>query len=321
MSATTLLVLGGTSFVGRALVTEALADGHQVSVFNRGMTNPDLFPNVEKLRGDRTSDLSALSGRRWDVAVDVAGYEPGVVQRSVDTLAESVDRYVFVSTLSVYKDHSTTEAQREAARLLDIDHVVDPGELYGARKAACERVVLEAFGPRATIARAGLIVGPHDRTTRFVAWPRRMAEGGTVLAPGRPDDPLQFIDVRDLAAWLLRAAVLGTPGVFNVTGPETRFQELLEACRHPDVEAELVWVPSTELLAAGLDPWMGVPLWIAAPGWEAANRVDIALAMSAGLTHRPLTETIRGAMTHPGDDGSRVLSVEAERELLRGRGR
>ncbi len=179
--------------------------------------------------------------------------------------------------------------------------------------------MVEGFGPRATIARAGLIVGPHDRTNRFVAWPRRMAEGGDVLAPGNPDDPLQFIDVRDLAAWLLRAAVLGTPGIFNVTGPETRFQDLLEACRHPDVEAELVWVPSTDLLAVGVDPWMGVPLWIAPAGWDAANRVDIALAMSAGLTHRPLAETIRGAMAHPGDDGSRALSVEAERELLRGR--
>ncbi len=314
-----MLVLGGTSFVGRALVTEALADGHQVAVFNRGLTNPDLFPNVEKLRGDRTSDLSALSGREWDVAVDVAGYDPGIVRRSVDTLAKSVGRYVFVSTLSVYADHSTTEAQREAARLLDIGHVADASELYGARKAGCERVVLETFGPRATIARAGLIVGPHDRTNRFVAWPRRMAEGGSVLAPGSPEDPLQFIDVRDLAVWLVRAAVLGTPGIFNVTGPEARFQELLEACRHREVESELFWVPSIELLAAGVDPWMGVPLWIAATGWEAANRVDIALAMSAGLTHRPLTETIRGAMAHPGDDGSRALSVEAERELLRGR--
>lgn len=311
-----LLVLGGTAFVGRAVVAEALARGHRVTLFNRGITNPHLFPGAEKLRGDRAEDVSALADRTWDAVIDVAAYDPDVVRRSVEVLAGQVGRYVFVSTLSVYADHSTTDGQREEAPVLDVETVTEGSELYGAGKAACERAVLEAFGTRATVTRAGLIVGPHDRTTRFVYWPRRMAAGGRVVAPGTADDPLQFIDVRDLAVWLLGAAVVGQPGVFNVTGPQVPFARLLDACRVPGVEAEPVWVPSHQLLEAGVDPWMGVPLWIGAPGWEAANAVDITRAMNAGLWHRPLVDTIKAALEHPGDDGDPPLSEEAERNLL-----
>lgn len=312
-----VLVLGGTAFVGRAVVAEARACGHGVSLFNRGITNPNLFPETEKLRGDRTSDLSALAHRTWDAVIDVAAYHPDVVRRSVAMLSQSVGRYVFVSTLSVYADHSTSDGQREGAPLLDVDAVTDPSELYGTRKAACERVVVEALGSRATVARAGLIVGPHDRTNRFVYWPRRMAAGGRVLAPGSPEDPLQFIDVRDLARWLLRAALADLPGTFNVTGQPIPFGRLLDACRVPGVAVEPVWIPSKQLLEAGLDPWMGVPLWIGARGWEAANAVDTARAVDAGLSHRPLVDTVEGALAYPGDDGHLPLSAEAEGELLK----
>jgi 2'-hydroxyisoflavone reductase len=311
-----VLVLGGTAFVGRAVVGEALAAGHRVTLFNRGITNPDLFPQVEKLRGDRAADLSPLADRTWDAVIDVAAYHQDVVRRSVEVLAEQVERYLFVSTLSVYVDHSTTDGQREGAPVLDVDSVTDPAELYGAHKAACERVVLEALGSRATVARAGLIVGPNDPTNRFVYWPRRMATGGRVLAPGHPANPLQFIDVRDLAAWLLRAAVVGLPGTFNVAGQPTPFSRLLDACRVPGVDAELVWISSQDLLEAGIDPWMGVPLWIAAPGWDAANAVDITRAIDAGLTHRALSDTITGALAHPGDNGQSPLSAEDEETLL-----
>ena len=311
-----ILVLGGTRFVGRAVAIEALTSGHRVTLFNRGITNPHLFPEAEKLRGDRATDLSALAGRTWDAVIDVAGYHPDVVRRSVEVLGDHVGRYVFVSTLSVYSDHSTTHSQHEDAALLDISTVTDPGELYGARKAACERIVVEALGARATVARAGLIVGPHDPTSRFVYWPRRMARGGRVLAPGSPDDRLQFIDVRDLAGWLLRAAAVSLPGTFNVAGEPVSFGALLEACRIRGVGAELVWIPSQQLLEAGVNPWMGVPLWIAAPGWEAANAVDIDRALKSGLFRRPLNEIIDGALVHPGDDGQSSLSEGSERDLL-----
>jgi 2'-hydroxyisoflavone reductase len=310
------LVLGGTAFVGRAVVQEALRRGHRVTMFNRGVTNPALFPGVERLHGDRYSDVSALADRDWDAVIDIAAYHPEAVERSVGMLRDHVDRYVFVSTLSVYASHDTTDAQREDGAVLQPDQAVDEGTQYGARKAACESLLADALGDRATVARAGLIVGPHDRTNRFVYWPRRMAAGGRVLAPGRPDDPLQFIDVRDLAQWLVGAASTERPGTFNVTGEPVPFAGLLDACRVPGVDAEMVWCSTERLLGAGLDPWMGVPLWIGAGGWEAANRTDVSRAVAAGLSTRPLVDTISAAVAHAADDGQPTLSPERERNLL-----
>jgi 2'-hydroxyisoflavone reductase len=311
-----ILVLGGTAFVGRALVEATLRQGHRVTLFNRGITNPDLFPEAEKLRGDRASDLSVLADRTWDAVVDVAAYDPADVERSVEVLCGHVSRYVFVSTLSVYANHGTTDAQLENAPTLDLNSATDTDDLYGARKAACERIVLRAFDGRASVARVGLIVGPHDPTNRFAYWPRRMAAGGRVLAPGSPEDALQFIDVRDLAQWLLRAAVADVSGVFNVTGRSISFEHLLDACRVPGVDAETVWIPSARLLDAGLDPWMGVPLWIGAAGWEAANAVDVSRATRAGLAFRPLLHTITDARLDAGDREP-LLSASSERTLLR----
>jgi nucleoside-diphosphate-sugar epimerase len=313
----TLLVLGGTRFVGRALVEAALATGHRVTLFNRGRTNPSLFPDVEQLRGDRTCDLSALAGWRWDVVVDVAAYHPTDVRLSIEALRDSVDRYVFVSSVSAYADQNV--AQDETSELEHLEDEADRSpESYGARKAACESVVREAFGERATIVRPGLIVGPGDSTDRFSYWPRRVARGGTVLAPGSPGDPLQWIDVRDLADFLLGLVTDRRGGTFNVTGNEVRFADLLASCiRVTGAEPELVWVPTGDLLAAGVDPWMGVPLWIGAAGWEAANRVPIARALAAGLTFRPIDETVRDAWTDPTPiQLSVALSPEREEELL-----
>jgi nucleoside-diphosphate-sugar epimerase len=312
-----ILVLGGTRFLGRALVEAALARGHEVTLFNRGQTNPELFPEAEKIRGDRAEDLSPLAGFEWDVVFDVAAYFPRVVQLSVDALREKIGRYVFVSSISVYADQSTPSGEDAA-----VEPLTDPDdasvETYGARKAACEQIVESALGERATIVRPGLIVGPHDPTDRFSYWPKRIVQGGRVLAPGSPADPLQFVDVRDLGAFLVRLAEDDRAGTFNATGEIVSFGSLLGEClRVTAAGAELVWVPSERLLAAGLDPWMGVPLWIAAPGWEAANRVPIARALEAGLTFRQLAATVRAALTDETPPTLEVaLSMERESELL-----
>src|SRR6476659_4053006 len=313
-----LLVLGGTRFLGRAVVEAALAHGHEVTLFNRGQTNAELFPSVEKLRGDRSADLSALRGRAWDVVVDVAAYFPRVVETSVRALADS-GRYLFVSSVSVYANQSVPQFEDS-----ELEALADPEDTsydtYGARKAACEAVVQRAFGDRATIVRPGLIVGPHDPTDRFSYWPKRIAAGGRVLAPGDPGDPVQFIDVRDLAEFIVRLAESRRGGVFNATGRPISFGDLLDACRAVTGSgAQLVWVPSSDLLAAGLDPWMGVPLWIGVPGWEAANRVPIDRALEAGLAFRPLAETIRAALRdETAPTMVTALPRQRETELLQG---
>jgi 2'-hydroxyisoflavone reductase len=312
------LVLGGTRFLGRAIVDALLEADHEPTLFNRGLTQPELFPDVEKLRGDRSADLSALEGREWDAVLDVAAYFPHEVRRSVEALRGRVGRYVFVSSVSVYADHSVPQAEGDAvAELARGDETDDGPETYGARKAACERIVVEEFGDAALVVRPGLIVGPHDPTGRFTYWPHRVARGGEVLAPASPDYAVQFIDVRDLAAWIVRSAADGVGGTFNATGETMPLGDLLSECiRVTGSDARLVWVPSDELLAAGAEEWMGVPLWIVSPGWEAVNRVPVTRAVKAGLTFRPLADTIRGALFDAETVDGVGLTPERERELL-----
>jgi 2'-hydroxyisoflavone reductase len=313
-----ILVLGGTKFLGRALVDATLEQGHEPALFNRGLTHAELFPEVEKLRGDRSGDLSALEGREWDAVLDVAAYFPDEVRRSTQALRGHVDRYVFVSSVSVYADQSTPQMEGSTVHELGPGDDTDSGpETYGARKAASERIVEDAFGDSALIVRPGLIVGPHDLSGRFTYWPHRIARGGDVLGPGSPDDPVQFVDVRDLAGWIVRATAAGFGGVFNATGETMRFGDLVDECvRVTESDARVTWVPSTTLLEAGVEEWMGVPLWIASPGWEAANRVVVEMAVNAGLTFRPLAETILGALHEAEPVDGVGLTPERERELL-----
>lgn len=315
-----LLVLGGTRFVGRAIVDAAVAAGHTVTLFNRGLTAPALYPELETVVGDRTQDLSALADRRFDVVLDVAGYRPDVVAVSAAALRDRVDRYVFVSTVSVYADQSTPQFEHSATLVLD--DTTPQADLYGARKAACEELVRQHHGDRALLPRPGLIVGPHDPTDRFAYWPRRLARGGRVLAPGRPDDPLQFVDVRDLGSWLVAAAATDLHGPVNVVGTPLPFGELIDVCRTVSgVPADVVWAPADVLLAAGVDPWMGVPLWIAAPGWEAANLVDSTIARAHGFHARPLDRTVADTLAwdlgrggpEPGSEG---MTADEEQRLL-----
>jgi 2'-hydroxyisoflavone reductase len=327
-----ILVLGGTSFLGRAIVDAALGRGDTVTLFNRGKTNPGLYPGAETVIGGRTEDLSPLDGREWDAVIDVACYEPEVARLSARAFAERTGRYVFVSTVSVYASHGTRESQLEDAPVGELREGMTFPEDYGPKKALAEAIVREAYDERALIARPGLIAGPHDTTDRFPYWPRRIARAGRdaadgrngrVLAPGDPADPTQFIDVRDLAAWLADSCHHGRGGVFNLTGTPVPFGMLLDLCKTAAYSgAELTWVPSERLVAAGVEPWMGVPVWIAAPGWEAHGDVDNSRAIAAGLTFRPVLATIRDTLAWdlarggpaPGDEG---LSRAEEERLLR----
>ena len=242
-----LLVLGGTKFLGRATVESALARGHEVTLFNRGQTNPELFPEAEKLRGDREHDLSALTGRTWDAVVDPSGYVPSVVRASAEKLAESVGFYLFVSSLSAYADRSKAMVEGNALEELgDMpdDRLLEDFSNYGALKALAERAVAETFPRSHANVRPGLIVGPHDPTGRFTYWPHRVARGGRVAAPAPPEDRVQFIDVRDLANWIVGLCERGGDGgELNAVNEGVSWSDLLETCR--DVsgsDASFVWI-------------------------------------------------------------------------------
>ncbi len=314
-----LLVLGGTKFLGRHIVEAALAREHEVTLFNRGQSNPELFPGVEKLRGDRDGDLSRLEGRRWDAVVDPSGYVPRVVRASADLLADAVDHYTFVSSVSVYADFSRGWLD-EQAPLIELEDAAteDVAEHYGGLKALCERAVEDAL-PGNLIVRPGLIVGPDDPTGRFTYWPHRVARGGDVLAPGEPERPVQFIDVRDLAAWIVAMVERRATGVFNATGPEPRptMGELLETCKRVTcAEARLVWVPDRFLLERGVGEWMELPLWVAAAEWQGLMAADVSRAVAAGLRSRPLAETVQGALEHAVPTDAAGLKRDREAELL-----
>jgi 2'-hydroxyisoflavone reductase len=312
------LVLGGTRFLGRALVDALLEQGHEPTLFNRGQTEPQLFPEVEKLRGDRSTDLSALEGRGWDAVLDVAAYLPGEVRRSVDTLGDRVGRYVFVSSISVYADLSVPPV--EGAAVLELapeDEDDTDAETYGGRKAVCEAIVEEVYGDQALVVRPGLIVGPFDPTGRFTYWPHRVARGGDVLAPGSPADLVQFIDVRDLASWIVRAAADGRSGTFNATGEPLPFGDLLAECaRVTKSDAKLTWVASDPLLAAEVGPWMELPLWLPLPEYAGMQLASVDKAIGTGLSYRPIAETIQGAIDLAQPVEGVGLTPERERELL-----
>jgi 2'-hydroxyisoflavone reductase len=315
-----LLVLGGTAFLGRALVESALERGHEVTLFNRGRTNPELFPEAERLRGDRNEDLSALEGREWDAVVDVATFLPRAVRLATEALRDRVDRYVFVSSISAYADFSTPASEDSPLAQLE-NPESESIEDYGPLKAECERLVQEAFGERALVVRPGLIVGPHDPTDRFTYWPRRVAEGGRMLAPAPPDQPVQFIDVRDLGEWIVAAIEAGRSGVYNVTGEPTTFEALLDECMRVSGDVEIVWVPPERLVEADVGEWMELPLWIVTPEFAAMQSTDVSKALRDGLRFRPLEETIRDTLawdaerTTPRAEGV-GLTAERERELL-----
>ncbi|MDF2751225.1 MAG: family oxidoreductase [Gaiellaceae bacterium] len=305
-----VLILGGTKFLGRAVAEAALARGHELTLFNRGETNPELFPEAERLRGDRTGDLSALAGRTWDAVVDPSGYVPSVVRASAERL-EGSGRYVFVSSVSVYADFATGPDEGSAvAELGDapVEELAADYSNYGPLKALCEAEVARVFGDRGLVVRPGLIVGPQDPTGRFTYWAQRLARGGETLAPGPPERRVQFVDVRDLAEWMVAAVEQGLAGTYNATNEGVPWGELLAG-------ADVTWVPDGFLQEHEVGEWLELPLWLADPALAGLHETDVSRAVAAGLRFRPLAETIAGAATAPAVEGV-GLTPEREAELL-----
>jgi len=297
-------------FLGRAIAADALARGHELTLFTRGTTNPDLFPEAERIRGDRKRDLAALEGRTWDAVIDTSGYVPADVRASAELLRDA-GRYVFVSSVSVYADFSsgpTEESPTAELGSMPEDELAADYSNYGPLKALAEAEVERVFGDRALIVRPGLIVGPHDPTGRFTYWAHRLARGGELLAPAPPERRSQFIDVRDLAAWILDAAEQGLTGTYNATNQGVSWSELLAG-------AEVTWVADEFLQEHEVGPWMELPLWIPDPEWVGMHSIDVGRAVAAGLSFRPLEETIRGAAEAPLQDGV-GLTPEREGDLL-----
>jgi 2'-hydroxyisoflavone reductase len=321
-----LLVLGGTQFLGRHVVESALARGHDVTIFNRGLTHPELFPGVARLVGDRDGRLDALADGEWDAVVDTSGYVPRIVRGSAELLAPRVGRYLFVSSISVYADVSRPGVDEDSpVGQLEEETEEHRGPAYGPLKALCEQAVEEVYGERATIVRPGLIVGPWDPTGRFTYWPARVAAGGDVLAPEPRDGAVQVVDVRDLADFIVLLLEGDIAGTFNATGPEEPLQleEVLEESRRvAGSEARFVWAPAAWLVEQGVQPWMELPLWLGDdPEYAGHSRIDVSRAIQAGLSFRPLDRTIADTLEwyRSGDapiDPPAGLDRGREQELL-----
>jgi 2'-hydroxyisoflavone reductase len=318
-----LLVLGGTGFLGRHVVEAALAGGHEVTLFNRGQTNPELFAETEQLHGDRDGDLGVLRGGDWDAAIDVPARIPRHVQTAAEALA-GVEHYTFVSSISVYADFSRGGID-ETAQLREYDPSMgdEDMEFYGARKAECERIAAEAFPGAALIVRPGLIVGPHDPTDRFTYWPRRIARGGRVLAPGDPGRKVELVDARDLAAWVVRMVEQRQTGIYNTSGPDyplTMGRMLQDCIAAAGTDPELVWVEDEFLLEREVGEWMELPLWLVDPEWRGMLETDSSRAIDAGLSFRPVVETARDTLDWDATRGDYEpgagMAPERETELL-----
>jgi len=310
------LFLGGTSFLGRAAVEAAVERGHEVTLFTRGQTNRKLFPEAEKVHGDRATD--PLPRGEWDALIDTSGYVPATVRRSAEALDGSVGRYLFVSTISVYRDFSagpSEDSPLEELGGLPDDQLLEDYSNYGALKALSEDVVAELYGDRALIVRPGLIVGPHDPTGRFTYWPHRFGRGGEVVVPAPAEERVQFIDARDLGAWLVELCERAGSGTFNAVQPGVSWAELAKECMHLG-EGEPVWIDEGFLLNQGIGEWMELPMWIGTPGQKGIHRADVSRALRAGLAFRPLEDTLRATLEHSKTSESAGLTPERERELI-----
>ena len=310
-----VLVIGGTGFLGGAIADAALKAGHRVAIFTRGQTaNPALGAGVETIVGDRHQDLSALRGRNFDLVVDTCAFAPDAVASLLDALSPTIGRYALVTSASVYKDFAqpglteqaptsrATDEQLGLALSLTVEQRSSAGSYgtaYGSLKRECELVALDRLGDRALILRSGLLVGAGDYTDRLTYWVRRVDQGGAIPAPGDPQRLVQLIDVRDAARFIVEGGEKGLGGVFNLTGRPFPMRDLLESCRQvAGSDARFVWCPDEAVLAAGLEPWSQVPLWL--PYSDEPFRhfleIDTEKAFAQGLQTRPLNETLENIL-------------------------
>ena len=321
-----ILILGGTGFIGPFQVRYALERGHAVTLFNRGRSNPGLFPDVETLIGDRNGQLDALEGRSWDVVIDNSRSNPDWVRMSAEFLKDSVDRYFYVSSRSAYSDTSRVPMTSDAPTFTYESAGVPRGSdrlPYGLAKALSEREAQRVFGDRANIVRPGLIIGPQDQTDRFTYWPVRIHRGGEVLAPGDPSDPVQIIDVRDFTEWMIRMAETGHTGVYNGVGPATPrpMAELLYGIRAvTTAETTFTWVNHDFLVRIGIRPYSDMPVWMPpTDGRQGFARFDLTPEIEAGLTFRPLAVTTMDTLEYhfsrpPERQAALRAGISAERE-------
>jgi 2'-hydroxyisoflavone reductase len=325
---TTLLILGGTGFLGPHVVEQALVRGMKVTLFNRGKTNADLFPEVEKLRGDRDGDLEALRGRSWDAVLDTSGYVPRIVRASAELLAPSVQQYVFISSVSVYAEFSRVGiTEEDPVGTIEDETSEDVSAHYGPLKALCERAAEQAMPGRVANIRPGLIVGPRDNSDRFTYWPVRIARGGEVLAPGTGQDPVRLIDVRDLAEWIVHVVEKRVTGVYNAVGPAERLTmgDMLGRTRDAlGSAATFTWVDAKFLEEQGVQPWSHMPVWVPGEGESAGmGTVNAGRAMREGLRFRPLEDTAQATLawfqTLPAERQAKLragITAEREAEVL-----
>jgi 2'-hydroxyisoflavone reductase len=330
-----LLILGGTRFLGRHLAMGAIARNQDVTLFNRG-NHPAPSSDVQMILGDRNADLAKLRGQHWDTVIDTCGFLPRQIREAGEVL--SVNRYVFVSTTNAYADISEpgvdesaplaalSDEDRKAANDFALIDSPDFGKLYGALKAACEVTAEEVFPNRVLRIRPGLIVGPNDYTDRFTYWVARAARGGEVLAPDRPDRFLQFIDVRDLAEWMLTMVEQSATGTYNALGPIATWtmSDLLDQSRTASgSDASFTWADEDFLLEEGVAPWSDMPLWLPdAPRLKGFMFVNSDKAVQAGLTYRSLAETVADTLAwyradRPNEKLLAGIDREREQELLR----
>jgi len=321
-----ILVLGGTVFVGRHFTQAALDRGHQVTLFNRGQHNPELFPEAQKLRGDRDGGLAVLEGHRWDAVLDASGYLPRLVRASAKMLSTNASNYTFISSISVYADASQSgiDENSPVGDLADRSIEEINEVTYGPLKAICEEEVRAQFPGRALIVRPGLIVGPDDPTDRFTYWPVRASRGGEILAPDTPNAPVQFIDVRDLSNWMIEMIEKQAVGIFTATGPDYRLSmsHLLESCIEVSGrDAQITWVDEEFLINSGVSEWMDLPLWLYNEKEKGLLATNVSKAIASGLMFRPLEEIIKETAQwalgrKPGHEWRAGLDRDRENRLL-----
>jgi 2'-hydroxyisoflavone reductase len=298
----TLLILGGTGFIGPHLTKEAQRLGWQVTHFNRGKRNPEKLPGVESLIGDRKGQLDSLRHRKWDVVIDDTGYIPKFVKMSAELLAPNVGYCLFISSISAYASFAKPNDERSATgKLTDINVEDITNDSYGPMKALCEQYTSEAFKGRSSIVRPGYIVGPLDSSDRFTYWPVRASKGGEMLAPGTPKDPVQVIDVRDLAAWMMKLTEARTTGYFNAVSPPGAFTmgALIDASlkASPAAGTQATWVTEDFLATQWKPEELDLPPWSPMKGdFAGASLTAASRAAKTGLRCRPLPETVRDTL-------------------------